>query len=113
MGVNGSTSGAMKAIENGACEYFVKPLSDDLIKNMCQHVARKTLNENKHDQIHVDNGTKETHVDVVEKDNYQPPTKKNRLSWSQSMHQEFLRAVNQFGLDSKILCHLFFITFTV
>ncbi|KEH26142.1 response regulator receiver domain protein [Medicago truncatula] len=101
MGKDGSTSAAMKAIANGACEYCVKPLSDDdLIKNICQHVSRKSLNENKHDQIHVDNGTKETHVDVVEKDNYQPPTKKNRLKWSQAMQQEFLRAVNQFGLDN-------------
>jgi hypothetical protein len=71
------------------------------------------LNETKHDQIHVDNGTEESHVDVVEKDNYQPPTKKNRLKWSQAMHQEFLRAVNQFGLDSKILCHFFFLSFIV
>jgi len=113
MGVDGSTSAAMKAIVNGACEYCVKPLGDDLIKNMCQHVARKSLIENKHDQNHVDNGTKETHVDVVEKNNYQPPTKKNRFTWSQAMHQEFLRAVNQFGLDSKILCHLFFFSFIV
>nr|QSD99632.1 MYB family transcription factor [Melilotus albus] len=151
MGVDESESATMKAIANGACEYWIKPLSEDQINNMWQHVTRKVVNENEHDQIleilevkgtekrgrddngieetHVDvvqksrrddNGTKETHVDVVQKSrrddngtkethvddvqksnhNYQPPKKKNRQSWSQELNQEFLTAVNQFGLDN-------------
>nr|QSD99643.1 MYB family transcription factor [Melilotus albus] len=91
MGVDGSESTMMKAIANGACEYWIKPLNEDQINNMWQHVTRKVVNENEHDQI----------LETLESNhNYQPPKKKNRLSWSQELNQEFLRAVNQFGLDN-------------
>ncbi|KAK2385612.1 hypothetical protein P8452_40319 [Trifolium repens] len=115
MGVDDDTTSArMKAIEKGACEYWVKPLNVNHINNMWQHVV--TIQQ--HDQIlrilevktgqkimkRDESATKETNACVLEKpsdDNhhYQPPTKKNRLSWSQELHEKFLRAVNQLGMD--------------
>jgi two-component response regulator (ARR-B family) len=125
MGVDDDiTSARMKAIEKGACEYWLKPLNVNHINNMWQHVV--TIQE--HDQIlrilEVKTGqkimrrdesasaTKETNACVLEKhsdDNYhyQLPTKKNRLSWSPELHEKFLRAVNQLGMDSKIFCQIF------
>ncbi|KAL5065605.1 hypothetical protein RYX36_027342 [Vicia faba] len=42
----------MKAIEKGACGYWIKPLSEGQIKNIWQHVVRKVLKENnQHDQF--------------------------------------------------------------
>ncbi|KAL5070771.1 hypothetical protein RYX36_021658 [Vicia faba] len=42
----------MKAIEKGACGYWIKPLSEGQIKNIWQHVVRKVLKENnQHDQV--------------------------------------------------------------
>ncbi|KAL5055232.1 hypothetical protein RYX36_035914 [Vicia faba] len=42
----------MKAIEKGACGYWIKPLSEGQINNIWQHVVRKVLKENnQHDQV--------------------------------------------------------------
>ncbi|XP_058746102.1 two-component response regulator ORR26-like [Vicia villosa] len=48
MSVDQSTSPSlvMKAVEKGACGYWIKPLSEGQIKNMWQHVVRKVLKEN-------------------------------------------------------------------
>ncbi|XP_024627690.1 two-component response regulator ORR26 [Medicago truncatula] len=46
---DGSTNAVMKAVTNGACEFWIKPFIENQIKNMWQCVARKVWNENKHD----------------------------------------------------------------
>jgi hypothetical protein len=97
---DGSTSAVMKAVANGACEYWIKPLIENQIKNMWQCVARKFFNENKHNQ------SKRGRDDNA---NYQPLTKKNRISWTPELHRQFLRVVNELGLDSKILFPIIFI----
>jgi len=94
-----------KSITYGACEYWTKPLYEEQFKTMWQHAVRKGLRENKKlenigsldVQGHIkreredDNVTKEANA------------KKPRLSWSPELHQRFLWAVNQLGLDSMIL----------
>lgn len=130
MGVDESRSEVMKAIANGACQYWIKPLIENQIKNMWQFVAKKVLHENKHDQVlgifkvngqskrgrDDNNGPKETNDCLVEKDNndndnYQPLTKKNPL-WSSELHGQFLRVVNKLGIDSTILFPIIFISFS-
>lgn len=121
MGVDDITSARMKAIEKGACEYWRKPLNENHINNMWQHVV--TIQQ--HDQIlrilevktgqkimkrDHESATKETNACEINDYNhhYQPPTKNNRLSWSTpKLHEQFLRAVNQLGIDSKIFCQIF------
>ncbi|CAI8587092.1 unnamed protein product [Vicia faba] len=42
----------MKAIEKGACGFWIKPLSEGQINKIWQHVVRKVLKENnQHDQV--------------------------------------------------------------
>jgi len=108
---DGSTSAVIKAIANGACEYWIKPLIENQIKNMWQCVARKVLNENKHDLgvLKVKGQSKRGSDDNA---NYQLLTKKNRISWRSELHQQFLRVVTELGLDSKNLFPIIFILFS-
>lgn len=109
---DGSTNAVMKVVTNGACEYWIKPFIENQIKNMGQCVARKIFNENKHDQIlgilKVKDQSKRGRDDNA---SYQPLTKKNRISWTSELHEQFLRVVNQLGLNSKILFPIIFIFF--
>jgi two-component response regulator ARR-B family len=107
MAVDSTASSIMKSIECGACTYWTKPLVEKEVKTMWQHVvrSRNCLTENKEYEIvgssvvqknrkrgrEDANASKETHA------------KKARLSWSPELHQRFLYAVNQLGLDSMIL----------
>ena len=40
-------SAVMKRIRHGACYYFIKPIREEELKNISQHVIRKKWNENK------------------------------------------------------------------
>ena len=105
MAVDSTESSVMKSIECGACTYWTKPFVEEQFKNMRQHVVRKSLTENKEYEIvgslvvqenrkrgrEDANASKETHA------------KKARLSWSAELHQRFLYAINQLGLDSMLL----------
>nr|QSD99765.1 MYB family transcription factor [Melilotus albus] len=108
MSFDPTESSVMKSISYGACAYWTKPLYEEQFKNMWQHVVRKCLMENKELQI---NGSSE--VQGVRKrgrdddnssnedDNGSNETnaKNARLSWSPKLHQRFLWAINQLGLD--------------
>ncbi|KOM43797.1 hypothetical protein LR48_Vigan05g140200 [Vigna angularis] len=37
----------MKSIKLGGCDYWIKPLHEDQLKNMWTHVVRKSMNENR------------------------------------------------------------------
>ncbi|CAJ2639870.1 unnamed protein product [Trifolium pratense] len=122
MGVDDTTNARMKSIEKGACEYWVKPLNVNHINNMWQHVV--TIQDQ--DQIcrilevktglkimkrNHETATKETNAYVLEKysdnDHDQPPTKKNRLSWSDpKLKEQFLKVVNQLGIDKATPKHI-------
>nr|QSD99679.1 MYB family transcription factor [Melilotus albus] len=66
------------SITYGACAYWTKPLYEEQFKTMWQHRKR----EREDDDV-----PKETNA------------KKARLSWSPKLHQRFLWAINQLGLD--------------
>ncbi|AES87303.2 putative response regulator and transcription factor RR-A-type family [Medicago truncatula] len=105
MAVDSTKNSIMKSIECGACEYWTKPLIEKKFKTMWQHVARKGMPENKEYAIvgssmvqanrkrgrEDADASKETHAKTA------------RFSWSPELHQRFLWAVNQLGLDSMIL----------
>ncbi|KAL5099746.1 hypothetical protein RYX36_004073 [Vicia faba] len=91
----------MKAIEKGACGYWIKPLSEGKINNIWQHVVRKVLKENnQHDQVFEILNVKD--LKKREKDdyaptsscddniNYQPSTKRSHFSWSQKLNKKIL-----------------------
>ncbi|XWS22887.1 hypothetical protein CRYUN_Cryun29cG0074500 [Craigia yunnanensis] len=47
MSADGRTSAVMKGIRHGACDYLIKPIREEELKNIWQHVVRKKWNENK------------------------------------------------------------------
>ncbi|XP_022641126.1 two-component response regulator ORR21-like [Vigna radiata var. radiata] len=47
MSGDSTTSAVMKGIRHGACDYLIKPVREEELRNIWQHVVRKILNENK------------------------------------------------------------------
>jgi YesN/AraC family two-component response regulator len=132
----------MKGIRHGACDYFIKPVRLEELRNIWQHVARKFLNESKeHDNsgsIEDDDRNKcrnddnnnissaagatkgivkeqkkrsslKDEEDVELENDDLSTSKKPRVVWSVELHQQFVTAVNQLGLDSKNFQLFFFL----
>lgn len=136
MSGNGETSAVMKGITHGACDYLLKPVRIEELRNIWQHVVRKKRQEIKdighsksldegaerqkrggvEDTDYTSSATdtdgrctkrrkesKEEEEDN-EQENDDPSTmKKPRVVWSVELHQQFVSAVNQLGIDSKII----------
>lgn len=133
MSADSSTSAVMKGIRHGACDYLIKPVREDELRNIWQHVVRKIWNENKehdnsgsmedndrnkrgNDDIEYTSSIVDTAEVVkapkkrsslkeedVELDSDDPATsKKPRVVWSVELHQQFVSAVNQLGLDKAV-----------
>jgi len=136
MSADGGTSTVMKGIKHGACDYLIKPVRLEELKNIWQHVIRKKRNEPKDfdpsgsfedndrhrkgsDDVDyassVNEGTdgnwkllkkrKEAkeEEDDGEEDNDDPSaSKKPRVVWSVELHQQFVNAVNQLGIDKAV-----------
>lgn len=137
MSADGRTSAVMRGIRHGACDYLIKPVRIEELKNIWQHVIRKKWNENKElehsgsaedSERHilvgddaeytssVNEGTDDTlkaqkkrrdtkgDEDEDELESDDPSTsKKPRVVWSVELHQQFVSAVNQLGIDSMVL----------
>ncbi|KAK7347505.1 hypothetical protein VNO80_22037 [Phaseolus coccineus] len=113
----------MKAIKLGACDYWIKPLHEDRIKNMWTHVVRKSMSGNKMQKeiignledddkkkmISSDDSTfvfsstveisREVH-NVGESKNC--GKKKSRIVWTSELHRKFVEVVDQIGLASLV-----------
>lgn len=130
---DGRTNTVLRGIRHGACDFLVKPIREEELKNIWQHVVRKMWNGNKEREHSgsvneydrrksgVDDadyassvsegseGITKTHKkkkDVKDEDDgeleNEDPTasKKPRVVWSVELHQQFVSAVNQLGIDS-------------
>lgn len=137
MSGDSTTSAVMKGIRHGACDYLIKPVREEELRNIWQHVVRKIWNENKEhdnsgsmedsdwnkrgnddteytssvaDAAEVVKGPKKRSSlkeEDIELESDDPATsKKPRVVWSVELHQQFVSAVNQLGLDSTnpLLC---------
>ncbi|XP_043695352.1 two-component response regulator ORR21-like isoform X2 [Telopea speciosissima] len=136
MSSDARTSAVMKGIKHGACDYLIKPVRLEELKNIWQHVVRKKWNETKeHEQSgsaeendrhkrggddadyasSINEGTDgswkgqkkrrdaKDDEDEGELDNDDPGTsKKPRVVWSVELHQQFVSAVNQLGIDKAV-----------
>ncbi|KAK6122425.1 hypothetical protein DH2020_043816 [Rehmannia glutinosa] len=135
MSADGRTNLVMRGIRHGACDYLIKPIRDEELKNIWQHVVRKRWTEIKE---HDHSGSMEDHdrqkravddaeyassvnegadevlkaqrkrrdskdEDDTEFENDDPTTaKKSRVVWSVELHQQFVSAVNQLGIDKAV-----------
>lgn len=137
MSADGRTNLVMRGVSHGACDYLIKPIRDEELKNIWQHVVRKKQNEMKehdhtvsmedHDRLKrpiddaeyassVNEGAESEEVlktqkkrrdskdeDDTEMDNDDLSTsKKPRVVWSVELHQQFVTAVNQLGIDKAV-----------
>ncbi|CAL5205741.1 unnamed protein product [Lathyrus oleraceus] len=135
MSVDDRTSTVMKGIRHGACDYFIKPVRLEELRNIWQHVARKFLNEHKehNDFGSIDDNDRNARgnddndnnsyvvgttkglvkeqkkrsnlkdeVDVELENDDLSTSKKARVVWSVELHQQFVSAVNQLGLDKAV-----------
>ncbi|KAI3976474.1 hypothetical protein MKX01_008332 [Papaver californicum] len=137
MSADGRTSAVMRGIKHGACDYLIKPVRFEELKNIWQHVVRKkyggskepeqsgsveesgdrckqggddadyasSANEGTDGSWRVQKKRKDTkdEEDDGEYDNDDPSAaKKPRVVWSVELHQQFVSAVNQLGIDKAV-----------
>ncbi|XP_031498340.1 two-component response regulator ORR21-like [Nymphaea colorata] len=136
MSADGRTSAVMRGIKHGACDYLIKPIRIEELKNIWQHVIRKKCIESKeHEQsCSIEKNEKQRHVgeetdyassvnegsdgnwkihrkrkeskdDEVdgEQENEDPAaSKKPRVVWTAELHQQFINAVNQLGIEKAV-----------
>ncbi|CAK9158581.1 unnamed protein product, partial [Ilex paraguariensis] len=135
MSADGRTSVVMRGIRHGACDYLIKPIREEELKNIWQHVVRKKWNENKEHEhsgsfdendrckrgsddaeyaSSVNQGsegllkTQKKRRDAKEEDDGDmesddlSSSKKPRVVWSVELHQQFVSAVNQLGIDKAV-----------
>jgi len=124
----------MKGVTHGACDYLIKPIRIEALKNIWQHVVRKRKNEWKdlEQSGSVEEGgdrqqkqpedadysssanegswknskrRKDEEEEAEERDDTSA-LKKPRVVWSVELHQQFVAAVNQLGIDSKYPNHI-------
>ncbi|GAV91344.1 Response_reg domain-containing protein/Myb_DNA-binding domain-containing protein [Cephalotus follicularis] len=135
MSADGRTSAVMKGIRHGACDYLIKPIREEELKNIWQHVVRKKWNENKEVEhsgsledndrhkrgnedadyaSSVNEGAGAAFKAQKKRSNYKEEddgdlenedpsaSKKPRVVWSVELHQQFVNAVNQLGIDKAV-----------
>lgn len=115
----------MKGITHGACDYLVKPVRLEELRNIWQHVIRrkvesksqsKSKSNNDHDKS--DQGTENGDQNVksnrkrgiededVEENGHESDDpsapKKPRVVWSIDLHRKFVAAVNQLGIEKAV-----------
>ncbi|KAM3215230.1 hypothetical protein ACQJBY_067299 [Aegilops geniculata] len=114
----------MKGITHGACDYLVKPVCTNELKNIWQHVERRrnfeakthiNNNNNDHDDDRVQPRTAATSKDSENKGNegydsnenqeithVSTTWKKPRVVWTTELQNKFLEAIDQIGLDKAV-----------
>ncbi|CAH9146420.1 unnamed protein product [Cuscuta epithymum] len=136
MSADGRTNLVMRGIQHGACDYLIKPIRHEELKNIWQHVVRKkcSLNkENDNSSSFEDNDrpkqgcddaendssiiegadgvlkttkkkreSKEEEDDADTENDDTAAGKKPRVVWSVELHQQFVSAVNQLGIDKAV-----------
>ncbi|XP_061349122.1 two-component response regulator ARR2-like isoform X2 [Gastrolobium bilobum] len=119
----------MKGVTHGACDYLIKPVRIEALKNIWQHVVRKRKNEWKDTEqsgsadegdrqqkasddadysSSANEGTwrnskkrRDEEEEAEERDDTST-LKKPRVVWSVELHQQFVAAVDQLGIDKAV-----------
>lgn len=136
MSADGGTNTVMRGIKHGACDYLIKPVRIEELKNIWQHVIRKKWNESRELEYSgsvedsdrnkrvtddteyassVNDGTdgswkshkkkrdaKEEEDDGDVDHDDPSSSKKPRVVWSVELHQQFVSAVSQLGIEKAV-----------
>ncbi|KAL6764760.1 hypothetical protein V8C86DRAFT_3128662 [Haematococcus lacustris] len=122
MSSNGETSTVLRGVTHGAVDFLIKPVRIEELRNLWQHVVRRRRDLNKdaeseeHSVDDQESGARKrkecsTQGDATTQE--QPrggqafeeegsASKKARVVWSVEMHQRFVTAVNQLGVDKAV-----------
>ncbi|XP_024961251.1 two-component response regulator ARR12-like isoform X1 [Cynara cardunculus var. scolymus] len=114
----------MKGITHGACDYLVKPVRLEELRNIWQHVIRRKVeskpqsksnnnheksnqgNEGGDQNVKLNRKRKDEDEDVEENghesDDDPSSQKKPRVVWSIDLHRKFVAAVNQLGDEKAV-----------
>ncbi|XP_068660643.1 two-component response regulator ARR2-like [Aristolochia californica] len=121
----------MKGVTHGACDYLIKPVSMEAVKNIWQHVVMKKRNELKdlehsgsvEDSDRNKKASDDDYASSVNEGSWRnskrrkdvkdeedegeeredsSTLKKPRVVWSVDLHQQFVAAVNQLGIDKAV-----------
>ncbi|KAI3677293.1 hypothetical protein L1987_86917 [Smallanthus sonchifolius] len=126
MSADDSKSVVMKGVTHGACDYLIKPVRIEALRNIWQHVVRKRKHEWKDfepsasadeqkppEEPDYSSSANEGHnwkstkrrkdeEDEAEEKDDSSSLKKPRVVWSVELHQQFVAAVNQLGIDKAV-----------
>ncbi|KAH6808647.1 hypothetical protein C2S51_026430 [Perilla frutescens var. frutescens] len=131
MSADDSKHVVMKGVTHGACDYLIKPVRIEALKNIWQHVVRKKKHEWKDKDVEhsgsVEEGERQQKFpedvdcsssinegnwknskrrkdeeDEVDDRDDTSTLKKPRVVWSVELHQQFVTAVNQLGIDKAV-----------
>ncbi|KAI7992291.1 Two-component response regulator ARR2 [Camellia lanceoleosa] len=92
MSANDDKESVLKGVRHGARDYLIKPLRLAEVKNIWQHVVRQNLF----------NTTKSGTVQAGTDQNPSAQKKKKRVSWTGVLHNKFVDAVRQLGVDKAV-----------
>ncbi|XP_025610749.1 two-component response regulator ARR1 isoform X1 [Arachis hypogaea] len=119
----------MKGVTHGACDYLIKPVRIEALKNIWQHVVRKRKNEwrdteqsgsaeegdrqqKASDDADYSSSANESNwrnskkrrdeEEEAEERDDTSTLKKPRVVWSVELHQQFVAAVDQLGIDKAV-----------
>lgn len=127
LSANGDPKLVMKGITHGACDYLLKPVRIEELKNIWQHVIRRKkfdpkdrMNSGNQDRPDSENGEESADLngkfnkkrkdqnynedddqDYGQDNDDSSTQKKPRVVWSVELHRKFVNAVNQLGIDSE------------
>ncbi|CAA2997238.1 two-component response regulator ARR2-like isoform X1 [Olea europaea subsp. europaea] len=130
MSADDSKDVVLKGVTHGACDYLIKPISIEALKNIWQHVVRKKKQELKEREfegsgISEDGEQQQISPEIFdysssvnevnyrnlkkrkdeEEDEERDDTsilKKPRVVWSNDLHQQFVNAVHQLGIEKAV-----------
>ncbi|XP_073153214.1 two-component response regulator ARR2-like [Henckelia pumila] len=131
MSADDSKDVVMKGVTHGACDYLIKPVRMEALKNIWQHVIRKKKHEGKDKDFENSGGVEdgEQKLKVFEDGDYSSSAneensnskkrkdeedddteerddmsthKKPRVVWSSELHLKFMNAVNKLGLGKAV-----------
>ncbi|KAK1411756.1 hypothetical protein QVD17_32465 [Tagetes erecta] len=126
MSADDSKNVVMKGVTHGACDYLIKPVRIEALRNIWQHVVRKRKHEWKEldpsasadeqkppEEPDYSSSANEGHNwkntkrrkdedDEADERDESSSLKKPRVVWSVELHQQFVAAVNQLGIDKAV-----------